>query len=140
MNMSTSNAEIYRNIIECHNNLVAGNVLSLAHVDALNYMRNAAIEKLEAGSKLVAEIDNETMIDILNNHFIGNGIKFEKPDNNVLPTIRIKIANTKYVKDDSSISLTDEFYKELHSVLNKYKIPAIQWNNNRTSFWWTPII
>lgn len=134
--MSTSNAEMYKNIIGCHSNLMAGNVLSLAHIEALNYMRDAAVDKLTTENSLINDINNDTIVKILNQHFLGTGVKFVKPDGNVLPTVRIKVANTKYVKDDSMISLTNEFYIELADVLSKYKISGVQWNNNRTSFWW----
>lgn len=134
--MSTSNAEMYRKVSEFYRELKSEGVIY--NNEALDFMYQAALEKIDTQSKFIGEIDNDTIIAILNQHFMGNGFKFIKPDGNILPTVRIRPINTKYLKDDGAVSLTEEFYQELERVLTKYKIPVIQWNNNRTSFWWTP--
>lgn len=136
--MSISNAEMYRNVDECYRCLRNGDVLHLAHLEALEYMYQAALGKLEGQSQVIDEIDNDMIVSVLNQKFNGYGLSFQKPDGNALPTVRIKVKDSKYLKEDSSVSLTEEFYAELTAILNKYKIPVIQWNNNRTSFWWTP--
>jgi hypothetical protein len=136
--MSIGNTEMYRKVSEFYRELKEDGAY-YSSFEALEYMYQAALEKMENQSKVIGEIDNDYVADILTKSFSNYGIKFVKPeDNRVLPTIRIIVTGNKYLKEDSSISLSDDFYRELRTILVRLKINDIQWNNNRTSFWWNP--